>query len=66
MVISIFHLGFILLAVLLNAAIQAVWTQGFADVPAMQQNPVVGLEPQLNGDVAGQITLDIVRRLALG
>ena len=66
MVISISYLGFILLAVLLNSAIQAVWTQGFADVPAMQQNPVVGLEPQLNGDVAGQITLDIVRCLALG
>ena len=59
-------LGFILLAILLYAAVQAVGTQGLADIPAVEQYPVVGLEPHLGGNVTGQITLNIVRRLALG
>lgn len=58
-------LGFILLAILLYAAVQAIGTQGFADISAVEQYPVVGLETHLGGDVTGQITLNIVRRLAL-
>ena len=55
----------VLLAVLLDTAIQAIGTQGFADISAVEQYPVVGLETHLGGDVTGQITLNIVRRLAL-
>ena len=56
----------VLLAVLLDAAVQTIGAQGLADVPAVEQYPVVGLEPHLGGNVACQIPFNIVGRLALG
>ena len=42
----------VLLAVLLNAAVQAVGLDGFADVASVKQYPVMGFEAQLGRDVA--------------
>ena len=58
-------LSAVLLAVLLDAAIQTVWALGLADVTAVQQYPVVGLETQWGRNVSCQITLYIIWRFAL-
>ena len=55
----------VLLTILLDATVQALGPQGFADVSPVQQDPVVGLETQILGDVAHEVSLHIVGSLAL-
>ena len=56
----------ILLAIPTDAAIQTIGTLRFAHVAAVEQYPVMGLEAQFLGDVAHEIALHVVGRLALG
>ena len=55
----------VLLAILLDAAVQAIGFHRLADVAPVQQYPMVGLEAQFGGDVPHEVALDVVWRLAL-
>ena len=59
-------LSLVLLAVLLDATIQAVGAQGLADISPVKQDPVMGLETQFLRNVSCEVPLHIIGCLALG
>ena len=53
-------LSLVLLAVLLDATIQAVGAQSLADISPVKQDPVMGLETQFLRNVSSEVPLHII------